>query len=154
ERQSDRLRLQVVRFRLDTPDGFNLATVARSHGWYDLPPFSWDGTRLGFVVRAGGAVHDVAVTVDDGALAVTAKPGGAAGVRDTVRATVATMLRLDEDLAPLYALTDGDPRLAYARPHAVGRLLRAPTAWEDVIKMLLTTNCSWSLTRVMVGRLI
>jgi 3-methyladenine DNA glycosylase/8-oxoguanine DNA glycosylase len=143
-----------VRFRLDTPAGFNLATVARSHGWYDLPPFSWDGTRLGFVVRAGGAVHDVAVTVDDGALAVTAKPGGAAAVRDAVRATVATMLRLDEDLAPLYALTDGDPSLAYARTHAVGRLLRAPTAWEDVIKMLLTTNCSWSLTRVMVGRLI
>jgi N-glycosylase/DNA lyase len=55
---------------------------------------------------------------------------------------------------PLYALTDADSRLAYARAHAVGRLLRAPTAWEDVIKMLLTTNCSWSLTRVMVGRLI
>ncbi len=61
------------------------------------------------------------------------------------------MLRLDEDLAPLYALTDGDARLAYARAHGVGRLLRAPTAYEDVIKMLLTTNCTWSLTRIMVG---
>jgi N-glycosylase/DNA lyase len=33
-------------------------------------------------------------------------------------------------------------------------MLRAPTAYEDVIKMLLTTNCSWSLTRVMVSRLV
>ncbi|MDB4979506.1 MAG: HhH-GPD family protein, partial [Myxococcales bacterium] len=35
-----------------------------------------------------------------------------------------------------------------------GRLLRAPTVFEDVVKMLCTTNCSWGLTRVMVERLV
>lgn len=30
-----------------------------------------------------------------------------------------------------------------------GRLLKAPTLWEDAAKTLFTTNCSWSLTKLM-----
>ena len=33
-------------------------------------------------------------------------------------------------------------------------MLRAPTLFEDAVKMLLTTNCSWEATRGMVVRLI
>jgi N-glycosylase/DNA lyase len=33
-------------------------------------------------------------------------------------------------------------------------LLRAPTLYEDVVKMICTTNCSWSLTEAMVGKLV
>ncbi len=138
---------------LAAPIGFRLERVARSHGWYDLPPFSWDGTRLSTVARIDGAAHDLAVEQRGDTLRVTSSVRAKAAVR-SLDAIVAAMLRLDEDLAPLYALTDGDARLAYARAHGVGRLLRAPTAYEDVIKMLLTTNCSWSLTRLMVGRLV
>lgn len=32
-------------------------------------------------------------------------------------------------------------------------MLRAPTLFEDAVKMLLTTNCSWAATRGMVVRL-
>jgi N-glycosylase/DNA lyase len=144
-----------VAFSLAAPDGFSLERVARSHGWYDLPPFAWDAARgeLRAVARAGGRAHDVAIVQKGAALAVTTSATRAADER-ALRDIVASMLRLDEDLAPLYALTDGDERLAYARAHGVGRMLRAPTAFEDVIKMLLTTNCSWSLTRVMVSRLV
>jgi N-glycosylase/DNA lyase len=146
----------MIRSTLRAPDGFRLATVARSHGWYDLLPFSWDEARLTTVARLDGVPHDVTVTARGPSLAVTARGDGGdpARARLELRALCRTMLRLDEDLAPLYALTDGDTRLGYAREHAVGRLLRAPTAYEDVIKMLLTTNCSWSLTRVMVTRLV
>ena len=142
-------------FTVAVPETFQLAKVARSHGWYDLPPFAWDAARgeLRAVARAGGRVHDLAIVQPRGALVVTTSATRAADER-ALGATVAAMLRLDEDLAPLYALTDGDERLAYARAHGVGRMLRAPTAYEDVIKMLLTTNCSWSLTRVMVARLV
>jgi 3-methyladenine DNA glycosylase/8-oxoguanine DNA glycosylase len=135
------------------PKNFRLDRVARSHGWYDLPPFSWDDTTLRTVAFAGGRAHDVAIAQDGAALALTTSATRAAD-EHALAETAATMLRLDQDLAPLYALTDGDERLAYARGHAVGRLLRAPTAYEDIIKMLLTTNCSWSLTRVMVTRLV
>jgi 3-methyladenine DNA glycosylase/8-oxoguanine DNA glycosylase len=139
-----------VQLTIAAPSGFALEKVARSHGWYDLPPFAWDGTTLSTVAHIGGAAHDLSIATQDGALVVTSSSAS----KPLVRAIAATMLRLDEDLAPLYALTDGDERLAYARAHGVGRMLRAPTAYEDVIKMLLTTNCSWSLTRVMVSRLV
>lgn len=33
-------------------------------------------------------------------------------------------------------------------------MLRAPTLFEDAVKILLTTNCSWAATRGMVARLI
>jgi 3-methyladenine DNA glycosylase/8-oxoguanine DNA glycosylase len=142
-----------VALSVAAPENFRLDRVARSHGWYDLVPFVWDGTTLRSVAHTGGRVHDLSIEHEGGALAITTSATRVADQR-AILSTIATMLRLDQDLAPLYALTDGDERLAYARGHGVGRLLRAPTAYEDVIKMLLTTNCSWSLTRVMVGRLV
>ncbi len=71
-----------------------------------------------------------------------------------VRQAVTTMLQLDEDLTAFYALADGDEAIAWARRRGAGRMLRAPSMFEDLIKMLCTTNCSWSLTRVMVTRLV
>jgi N-glycosylase/DNA lyase len=155
-REVDVAPASAVRLTLAVPEGFSLPTVARSHGWYDLVPFGWDGTRLTTVAQLDGAPHDVGISARGASLVVTArgKTEGGAKLRGELRALARSMLRLDEDLAPLYALTDGDARLAYARSHHVGRLLRAPTVFEDVIKMLLTTNCSWSLTRVMVTRLV
>jgi 3-methyladenine DNA glycosylase/8-oxoguanine DNA glycosylase len=138
-----------LRLRLAARSGFNLAACALSHGWYDLAPFSWQPPVLATVAHAGGKVHDVRITQTGDRIDIVATPGDRA-----LGPVVGAMLRLDEDLAPLYALTDGEPRLDYARAHGAGRLLRAPTAYEDVIKMLLTTNCSWSLTRLMVQRLV
>mgnify|MGYP003694276423 CR=1 FL=1 len=35
-----------------------------------------------------------------------------------------------------------------------GRLLRSPTVFEDLVKMICTTNCSWALTQKMVTGLV
>jgi N-glycosylase/DNA lyase len=138
-----------MRLTLAAPSGFSLAAVAQSHGWYDLPPFAWQPPALSTVAQHDGKVHDVRITQAGDQLVVAITPGHRA-----LKTVVASMLRLDEDLQPLYAMTDGEARLAYARPRGAGRLLRAPSVFEDVIKMLLTTNCSWSLTRLMVQRLV
>jgi 3-methyladenine DNA glycosylase/8-oxoguanine DNA glycosylase len=45
------------------------------------------------------------------------------------------------------------PDLAWALARGAGRLLRSPTVFEDAVKTLCTTNCSWALTRSMVTRL-
>lgn len=63
------------------------------------------------------------------------------------------MLRLDEDLSGFYALAKADPDLAWATRGA-GRMLRSPTVFEDVVKTLCTTNCTWSATVRMVGALV
>src|SRR5205814_10163131 len=68
-------------------------------------------------------------------------------------ATLARMLRLDEDLSRFYALIEADSDLAWAAAGA-GRMLRSPSVFEEVVKTICTTNCAWSATERMVGALV
>jgi 3-methyladenine DNA glycosylase/8-oxoguanine DNA glycosylase len=63
------------------------------------------------------------------------------------------VLGLDEDLSEFYAVAARDPDLAWAAAGA-GRMLRSPTVFEDVVKTVCTTNCSWALTEKMVSALV
>ncbi len=63
------------------------------------------------------------------------------------------MLRLDEDLSGFYAVAAADPALAWSARGA-GRMLRSPTVFEDLVKTICTTNCTWSATERMVGALV
>ena len=60
---------------------------------------------------------------------------------------------LDEDLTPFYEVAANDPDLAWVTAGA-GRLLRSPTVFEDVVKTICTTNCTWSATVRMVSALV
>jgi N-glycosylase/DNA lyase len=73
--------------------------------------------------------------------------------RRATRAKVAWMLRLEDDLSPFYARAARDPHLAWATSGA-GRILRSPTVFEDVVKTICTTNCTWSATERMVGAIV
>jgi len=54
-------------------------------------------------------------------------------VRDALTASVSHMFRLDEDLSAFYALVAADGELSWCALGA-GRMLRAPTVFEDVVK--------------------
>jgi len=152
------------------PDRFDLALVVRSHGWYDLAPWRWDEARR-LLARplelSSGRVVTVEATEQQGGLAVrllaTGRPSAAEAAE--ARAQLRRCLDLDRDLGPFRALASaleerraagelpGLPDLRWALDRGAGRLLRSPTAWEDAVKTLCTTNCSWALTRAMVARL-
>jgi len=68
-------------------------------------------------------------------------------------ATLRHVLGLDQDLSEFYALAAGDPDLAWCVAGA-GRLLRSPTVFEDVVKTICSTNCSWAATTRMVTALV
>jgi len=72
---------------------------------------------------------------------------------DELLAQLGHMLRLDEDLSAFYARAAEDPELAWAA-HGAGRLLRSPTVFEDVVKTICTTNCTWAATVRMVTALV
>lgn len=78
---------------------------------------------------------------------------GAAALSDAKR-QVAACLRLEEDLTPFYQVLSAEPSLAWARRLGAGRLLRSPSVFEDVMKMICTTNCTWKQTVGMVERLV
>ena len=73
--------------------------------------------------------------------------------RPVLLATVRHMLRLDEDLSRFYALVEEDGDLAWVTSGA-GRMLRSPTVFEDVVKTVCTTNCTWAATVRMVTALV
>jgi 3-methyladenine DNA glycosylase/8-oxoguanine DNA glycosylase len=133
--------------KLETPPGFSFVRTVLSHGWCLLPPFRLgpEAAWLDFVVADGrGGALSARVYPD---LRVTpARPA-------TLRAA-ARILALDVDVAPLHARVAADPDLAWIATCGAGRLLRAPTMWEDLVKLVLTTNCSWSLTVKMTEALV
>ena len=133
--------------------GVDLDLVARSHGWYDLPPFAWDERhgRLTFVFLHGGAPVTALLVSRNGGVAVSSPAPASA-----VRPVVARVLDLSSELAPFHALcaarrADG---FGWMADRSAGRILRSPTLFEDAVKVLCTTNCSWALTKAMVTRMI
>jgi N-glycosylase/DNA lyase len=149
-----RRRARRAVLRIPVP-GFDLDLVARSHGWYDLAPFRYDEAEreLSFVAQADGRPFTVTVRSRDGELTAAASRGTPAAA---VRAAVRRVLDLDADLGPFHALcrmAKGDGFSWIAR-RGGGRILRSPSLFEDAVKVLATTNCSWSLTRLIVTDLI
>jgi 3-methyladenine DNA glycosylase/8-oxoguanine DNA glycosylase len=72
-----------------------------------------------------------------------------AGLKDSVR----IVLNLGENLSPLYEVAASDPELEWIVSGA-GRMARGATVFEDVVKTICTTNCTWSATQRMVGALV
>jgi 3-methyladenine DNA glycosylase/8-oxoguanine DNA glycosylase len=64
------------------------------------------------------------------------------------------ILRLDDDLETFYLATGAIRSLRGLAKQGAGRLLRSPTVFEDLVKMICTTNCSWALTLKMVTGLV
>jgi 3-methyladenine DNA glycosylase/8-oxoguanine DNA glycosylase len=73
--------------------------------------------------------------------------------RAGLEASVRTVLNLDEDLSPLYEVAASDPELEWIVVGA-GRMARGATVFEDVVKTICTTNCTWSATQRMVGAVV
>jgi 3-methyladenine DNA glycosylase/8-oxoguanine DNA glycosylase len=73
--------------------------------------------------------------------------------RAAVLATARHILRLDADLSPFYTIAAKDNDLSWATSGA-GRIARCPTVFEDVVKTICTTNCTWSATERMVNALV
>ena len=146
-----------MRETLDVPAGFSFRRTVFSHGWYSLPPFSVaaDGSSLSTTVELSGD-RPRRLTVGPARRGVVWQVPGrpSARVRDRLRAATRRMLGLDVDLSEFHERAAARAETRWIAETGSGRLLRAPTAFEDLIKLVLTTNCTWSSTQRMVGTLV
>ncbi len=136
---------------------FSLSAVVMAHGWAQLLPFdaNSDGSELTRVEQLdSGRVVELLIREAPEGVTVTLENG----LRDAERAEVAhkvdRMLGLEQDFSAFYEVARGEPKLAYVEERAKGRVLRAPTLFEDVVKTILTTNTSWAGTLRMVEGLV
>jgi 3-methyladenine DNA glycosylase/8-oxoguanine DNA glycosylase len=148
--------------RIPVRKPFSVYATAISHGWYQTLPF-----RL----AEGGVLQRVEQLMDGSVLLLEMfdEKSNRRGYRDAIvkingerandpgvgeemarRATI--MLHLDEDLRGFYALARRRRDLAHVIEHGAGRIMRAPTLWEDVIKTVLGTNVLWSQAVAMINR--
>ena len=151
--------------RLDVPARFAFIRTVFSHGWFDLPPFVWDPAmrtlRYTTLVRTmdhpARAVPFAMRCDPDSVTVIIESPGRPdEQQRASVTRDARRILQLDEDLGEFHALTGRVSRPDLRRVGACGggRLLRGAGVFEDLVKMMCTTNCGWPLTRVMVSRLV
>jgi 3-methyladenine DNA glycosylase/8-oxoguanine DNA glycosylase len=111
----------------------NSARTIVSHGVAELPPNHVDlaARTLETTLPVPRAARTVRITAADGTLRIEATIGS---FHEHLVRTVAHMFRLDEDLSHFYELVRDD-ELAWCALGA-GRMLRAPTVFEDVVKKI------------------
>ena len=149
-------RVTSFDLRLRGPGGepVDLVRTLNSHGFVDLPPMrpsaDYRSVELTLepVAGARGRVRIEAGRAGHARVSILGPPASGAG-DGRLAATVRHVLRLDADLSAFYAAASGDPDLAWVTSGA-GRMVQSPTVFEDVVKTICTTNCTWSATMRMV----
>src|SRR5918997_729197 len=113
-------------FKIDAPRGFDFRRTLGSHGWSELAPCEYVNDGELRRVLDLGEKEPVTLTIN--------------GDRTAVRVSASRKL----------GKLEAEPEFAWVARDGAGRLLRSPTVYEDLVKSIMTTNCSWSLTRKMV----
>jgi 3-methyladenine DNA glycosylase/8-oxoguanine DNA glycosylase len=145
-----------MKFSLSARPPFNFLSVVNSHGWRQLVPFSYDENNniLFYVLRlSNGRVIKLGLSDGtEGVIVETEKLDKTE--RKEVTDAISWILGLEMDFARFYAASRGEPKLKRAKKLALGRVLRSPTLFEDVIKTILTTNTLWVATKNMTLKLV
>ena len=146
-----------MELKIPTPLNFSYRRTVASHGWYQLPPFALEsGTWVLSRVIDLGRSRPATIFLSERKNHVRVKVSRQ--LKESEAAIVLRdarhILRLDDDLGAFYLVTDNDPDFSWVGKQGAGRLLRSPTVFEDLVKMICTTNCSWALTLKMVGGLV
>lgn len=140
------------------PPSFSFKRTAASHGWSELAPFSIDETwtTIRRVIDLGSEREPVAVEITGGGGALRVKAAGKISRRgaEQIARDVRHIFRLDDDLEDFYMELSRTAGFEWVARSGAGRLLRSPTVFEDLVKTICTTNCSWSLTKTMTTRLV
>lgn len=146
-----------MEIKIPTPRDFNYKRTVRSHGWYELLPFEldeehWTLTRV-FDLGEG---QPITAKINGTNRGLTVRVARRLTKRATERLTrdVRHIFRLDDDMGDFYAAVSADADFDWIPKQGAGRLLRSPTVYEDLVKSICTTNCSWALTDKMVTGLV
>jgi N-glycosylase/DNA lyase len=146
-----------MKIQIATPRDFSFKRTLLSHGWCQLLPFEVDEERwmLRRVFETGEAAPASGlITGTDREIEVhlpRTRLGRAA--RASIVREVRRIFRLDDEMKEFYEAMSGDASFAWIARAGAGRLLRSPTIYEDLVKTICTTNCSWALTLKMTAGL-
>lgn len=153
--------IHTVRLGLSVSKPFSLRGTVLGYGYYELPPFHWDGAVLRRAESLDGRVCLLEVrerpsrSPGRAALVVSLRSDTAlaAAARQELARRTRSMLRLDHDLTEFYALCRREPGLRRIPRLGLGRLLRGTSLFEDLVKAIAWTNTSWAQAVKMIRRI-
>jgi len=146
-----------MQITIKTPTDFNFQRTVLSHGWCVLLPFEFDrgNWRLTRVLELErGKPVTVAVSARKGGMTVRINRTVSERAAWKIARDIRHIFRLDDGLENFYQTMKSDPEFSWVAQEGAGRLLRSPSVFEDLVKMICTTNCSWALTEKMVTGLV
>ena len=121
-----------------------------------MAPFSYDENTntLGYTLRLSN-MRVIELKLRDGKDGLSVETDRLTkSEQQEVTDKVNGMFGLDLDFSAFYAASRHEPKLARAKKQALGRVLRSPTLFEDVIKTIFTTNTLWGATKNMTRKLV
>ncbi len=144
---------------LAAPQSFSFRQTLFSHGWSQLLPFEVESEtpQIEYVFTGANLTKPVSAIISeaDGRLRIEiAESRISQKAQDKIRRDVRRILRLDDDLQGFYDAARTEQRLFWIAENNAGRMLRSPTVYEDLVKTICTTNCSWALTKKMTANLV
>ena len=146
----------ALEISIEKPEHFVLSTAVCGHGWYDLLPFKWsaESEALQYVFRSANGKQVTAGSISERGGSIVVRLDNSKIQRDKVERDVRHILRMDDDMTEFYSVAEGSPGTRWVASCGAGRLLRSASVFEDMVKTMCTTNCSWGLTRKMVENLV
>jgi N-glycosylase/DNA lyase len=159
DREFPHAKINKARLTIPTPDNFDFWRTAYSHGWCDLVPFSYDLEKqelqrpLILYGEVTAACRLLGVDRSIGVETTSASPLSPRHQAEVI-AQIRTCMRLDEEFDAFHKEARRHPEFRWIAASGAGRMLRSPTVFEDVVKMICTTNCTWALTKIMVTNLV
>lgn len=146
-----------MKLSITVPRNFSFRRTVKSHGWCALLPFEFDETTWTLIrVLEVGETKPVTVEITSAknALALKLSRRLRKPAAEKVVRQMRHMFRIDDDMREFYLSISAEPEFSWISKEGAGRLLRSPTVFEDLVKMICTTNCSWALTEKMVTALV
>lgn len=142
------------RITIPTPENFNFRRAITGHGWYDLAPFAYEeGSNTLFYVFTSSSTGSETIKIVGKKSNIHVLASETAN-RVEVMNVARHILRLDEDLGDFYSALRKHEPFSWVEALSAGRLLRSGSVFEDLVKTMCTTNCSWSLTKIMTSNLV
>lgn len=138
---------------------FHFEGAVKDHGWWMLTPNQWDEEMKVYsrtIQLSTGKNVVVSVSYHEDYLNVEVENNISleAADKEEIKQHIRWIFRLEENFEDFYAMGKEHDELLRLAEEKRGRLLRSPTLFEDVIKVILTTNTSWQQTINMTNNLV
>ncbi|HUP65672.1 MAG TPA: endonuclease III domain-containing protein [Thermoanaerobaculia bacterium] len=140
---------------LRAPSDFAFEPTVRSHGWYLLAPFRWDGSTqtLHRIERLGSGAVELRIRSKRGLLTVEADRTLDRWKRE-LETRLRRMFQLHLALDEFTSMASGIDTHHWVGASGFGRMLCGSTRFEDAVKIIATTNTTWRQTMRMVDLLV